>query len=85
LAPIPFTFGKNAVEIAKLDVGGGGTGLEGLVTITTAVGPDSCPIAMSPPAIGSVRFTSTPAVCFAQTAVVRDGVANRAKDPAKPA
>jgi hypothetical protein len=33
----------------------------------------------------NVRLTSTPAVCFAQTAVVRDGVANRAKDPAKPA
>lgn len=38
LAPIPFTFAKNAVEIAKLDVGGGGTGLEGQVTITNDTG-----------------------------------------------
>jgi PEP-CTERM motif len=38
LAPVPFTFGKNAVEIAKLDVGGGGTGLEGEVVVTNDTG-----------------------------------------------
>jgi hypothetical protein len=38
LAPIPFTFGKNAVTITKLDIGGGGTGLEGEVVVTNDSG-----------------------------------------------
>jgi hypothetical protein len=38
LAPIPFDFGENAVKIAKLDVGGGGTGLEGEAVVTNDTG-----------------------------------------------
>ena len=38
LAPIPFNFGKNAVQVTKLDVGGGGTGLEGEAIVTNDTG-----------------------------------------------
>jgi hypothetical protein len=38
LAPVPFNFGNNAVQITKLNVGGGGTGLEGEVVVTNDTG-----------------------------------------------
>ena len=38
LASIPFNFGKNAVQVTKLDVGGGGTGLEGEAIVTNDTG-----------------------------------------------